>query len=106
MADLLLPSRPYHVTHSLPLSLGNGPAACRGVGRARGALWECRLRAISLGCQRGLSIRLNIRLLDWGLHSKELLGALQEKASSVVSIDLLSLSTGLSSQNIHAYTGT
>lgn len=68
-----------------------------------GAQWECRLRAISLGCQRGLSLRLNN---DWGLHSKELLGALQENASSVVSIDSFSLSAGLSSQNIHAYTGT
>ena len=35
---------------------------------------------------------------------KELLGALQENASSVVSI--YPLSTELSSENIHAYTGT
>lgn len=89
MADLLPPSWPHHVTPSLPPSLGNGPAGCWGVGPAPGALWECRLRAVSLGCQRGLSLRLN-NLLDWGLRSKELLGALQENASSVVSIDSLS----------------
>lgn len=105
MADLLPPPWPHHVTHSLPPSLGNGPAGCRGAGPARGALWECRLRAISLGCRRGLSLRLN-NLLDWGLRSKEVLGALQENASSVVPIDSFPLPTDLSSQNIHAYTGT
>lgn len=72
-----------------------------GVRPSHGALWECRSRAISLGCQWGLSLRLN-NLLDWGLHSKELLGALQEPPQW--SPLKMSLST-VPSQNIHAHTG-
>jgi len=68
-----------------------------------GPCGECCLRAVSMGCHRGLSLRL-YNLLDWGLHSKELLGAMQENVSSVV----LSLPLPLSlsfyrTYNIHAY---
>lgn len=97
MADLLLPSWPHHVIHSLLLSLGNSPAGRRAAGPPPGALWECRLRAISLGCHRVLFLCLN-NLLEWGLQSKELLGALQENASAVVPP-----LPCLSSRNIHAY---
>lgn len=106
MADLLPPSWPHHVTHSLPPSLGNGPAGCRGVGPAPGALGGVSFKSHLPGCQRRLSFRLN-NLLDWGLHSRASGSFAGEcRASTVVSIDSLSLSTGLSSQNIHAYTGT
>lgn len=87
MADLLPPHWPHHVTHYLPLSLGNGPTGCRGVGAPLGALWESRLRAISLGCHRVFFLRLN-NLLNWGLHSEELL---QGNVFAVVSSDSPSL---------------
>lgn len=46
---------PHHVTHSPFPVTGQRPCWMSGSrGTARGAPWECRLRAISLGCRRGL----------------------------------------------------
>lgn len=99
-ADLLPPCRPHHVTHFPSPVTGQRPC---WMWESLSFPWgpECHLRAIFLGCQRGLSLRLN-NLLDVSLPAKELLRALQEPPQWF----LLTLSRSTDpSQNIHAYTG-